>query len=325
MENKKNAADLINLNDKENISSREYSLKVKAYKLNELIKIYRSDINDFSKIMKMIKFYDSYRSFVKCYEFSFTKKNKIPNYLECNKNEYFLVADFYKRMEDNGSLAKAKYLTVMLPFLVDYKYSKSIMDDFINYNSFEINDFLKEYNISFDDFKNIVNVISVLDKNTYDRYLDKCKINEINKYNYCCNTIKDLCFGISNGIMSNGDKFDILVFLSKVPFDLKNRRSLFDFVKKNIPGCYDIIFNYMLNNGLLDEKKRMEIDKSFVLNGSSIINGRFISNDEIRLIYNYIIDNNLPTFGIVFNIVRDMYINGEIVLDSSKYIKVLNN
>ena len=99
MKNIKNAADCIDLNDKNNISKIEYNLRVKAYKLNELVKIFNSDNSDFSKTMEMIKIYDKVENLIKAYNYYFTKQRKIPDYLECNKNEYFLIVDFYKKME----------------------------------------------------------------------------------------------------------------------------------------------------------------------------------------------------------------------------------
>ena len=245
MENIKNAADCIDLNDKNNISKIEYNLRVKAYKLNELVKIFNSDNSDFSKTMEMIKIYDKVENLIKAY------------------NYYFM---------------------------------------------------------------NIINVIRVLDKATYNKYLNKCEMNDRLRYNYYCETIKNICFGIKNGFLLNGEKFNILVFLKCIPFKLDFKRTLLKFVKEYLPNCYDTILNYMIQNGLLDDRKRMAIDKSFIANGTSIINGRFISNEENKLIYNYIIDNSLPDYGIVFNIVRDMYINGEISLDSNiKKVKTVNN
>ena len=326
MENIKNAADCIDLNDKNNISKIEYNLRVKAYKLNELVKIFNSDNSDFSKTMEMIKIYDKVDSLIKAYNYYFTNQRKIPDYLECNKNEYFLIVDFYKKMEEKGILARAKYLTLILPFLVNYEYSKNIIDDFINYGGFEIDDFLENHNITSEDFMNIINVIRVLDKTTYNKYLNKCEMNDRLRYNYYCETIKNLYFGIKNGFLLNGEKFNILVFLKCIPFKLDFKRTLLNFIKEYMPNCYYTIFDYMVQNGLLDDRKRMAIDKSFIANGSSVINGRFISNEENKLIYNYIIENDLPNYGIVFNIVRDMYINGEISLDSNiKKVKTVNN
>ena len=326
MNNIKNIADCIDLNDKNNISKMEYNLRVKAYKLNELVKIFNSDNSDFSKTMEMIKIYDNVESLIKAYNYYFTKINKIPSYLECNKREYFLLVNFYKNMEKNGNLYRAKYLTVILPFLINYEYSKEVINNFITYDSYELEDFLKEYDISLEDFKNVVNVISLLDKDTYNKYLAKCDINENNKYNHYVESIMSLHFGIKNDFMLTGEKFNVLVFLKNIPFISKNRYVLFDFIRKNIPECYDTIFNYMLKNGLLNDKNRMNIDKGFIINGSSVINGRVITNEENKLIYNYILDNNLPTFKIVYNIVRDMYINGEINLNNNvKKVKTINN
>ena len=326
MKNIKNAADCIDLNDKNNISKIEYNLRIKGYKLNELVKIFNSDNSDFSKTMEMIKIYDKVENLVKAYNYYFTKQRKIPDYLECNKNEYFLIVDFYKKMEEKGILTRAKYLTFILPFLVNYEYSKNIIDDFIKYDGFELEDFLENRNITSEDFMNIINVISVLDKVTYNNYLNKCEMNDRLRYNYYCETIKNLYFGIKNGFLLNGEKFNILVFLKCIPFKLDFKRTLLKFVKEYLPNCYDTILNYMIQNGLLDDRKRMAIDKSFIANGTSIINGRFISNEENKLIYNYIIENGLPDYSIVFNIVRDMYINGEISLDSNiKKVKTVNN
>ncbi len=327
MENGKKAADMLDLNSINNISKSEYNLKLDAIYLNELVKILNSNKSDFFKILEMVKIYDNCSRFKRVYSAYFKKNAIIPDYLECNKNEYYLICDFYEKMEKNGSLVRAKYLSVLLPFIADYKFSKKVIDDYIaSDESYKIDEFCKKYSLEYEDFENIISSVSVLDNKTYKMFLEKEQKNKELNYSIICNNIRDLSFGIKNGFLPNGDNFDILVFLRKMPFRYRSYRILLQFMKENVSECYDVVRNYMLQYGLLNDIKRSNINKGFVFNGNYKINDRLITSDEQKLIYNYIIANDLPTYRITFNIVRDMYINGEINLDSNvKKAKTINN
>lgn len=298
--------------NRKNISSIDLTTDI----LEDMISIVDSKDNDYLKAEKLYYLFPTVESLQKAYP-SFVRflpfyegEEKAKIYID----QYAKVKSIYLDYIERGIFQKISEIVDNDSYYQTYKYSKFIVQSFIRWNdSFDA--FYKYFGINEEIFEFCLSVVDELDVDLYKYY--HYKINKDKKdvkENYK-EIIKDLAFGINNGTLKDGTKFDFLEFLKRVPFILDKEdfiHNLTVFMKKNNKDEMSIILKYIKENNMYNPRFFYDISVPAIYQTKIIINGRELTDADKDFIVNYIKDNNMPFITKTYMLVREKYLNGEL-------------
>lgn len=309
----------------------------RAIKLEQMAKIYHSDIIDVRKVDLMRQIYKSsdaflkqYNDLEKCYE-----DKKIKKYVDLIRE----IGNYYRKFEQNGIKEISARLLKMEQegYFEDYNYACYFVEEYINYNASPfLNHFLSDIGLSEAEFNRFLDIVFELNADLYDRYLEKSKANVQERKYETIKKVKNLHKGITTGIMEDGKPFDIIEFFKNIPFyDMLSAEetgrdfsisyrnaSTIDHKLKAFFDSYDskmtsAILNYMYANKInLNNPKYLS--KNDIEKTSYTINGRELSQEENLLLANYMKQERIPYLFKAFSSVMDKYTRNELVIDKDK-------
>ena len=178
-----------------------------------------------------------------------------------------------------------------------YYYAKFIINEYLRRNdSYNFDEFLADYGINEDIFKELLKNIRNNDEDLYLEYLGKKSNNDILLNNNSKYILDDLAYAITNNMFIYGNNFDLLEFIKLVPFKNSSEFSIDidEFMKKHNMYSREIIMNYIFDNNLYKQGIFKEYDIDKVITNKAIVDGKELSINDMNLIVNYLIKRNIP-------------------------------
>lgn len=292
-------------------------------KINLALEIVNSNIKDYQKADKLYNLYPSAEQFRKSYSLFIRngKKDDRLNFAREAIDNFDVIYNKYMEYESNGIFDNIRYFYNVKSFIENYEYAKFAINHYINFsNSYKTKEFLALLGIDEETFNFCVRTVEELDVDLYNMYLE-CK-EQNNKIRCFKNltTISNLATGIRTGVLVDGTKFDLLEFIKRVPF--KNSHNFYyvinNFMLRNNFSDCQIILNYIYNNQLHLPNVFKPLNVSSLYNIKTIINGKELTREDIDIIVEYMNQNNIPLIRKTYGIIRKMYLNDEINVDTVK-------
>ena len=307
----------------------------RGIKFEEMSRIIDSDLGILRKIEALSKIYKSHDQLVAAFE-DLEELKEIPEFAPLYE-KYKQISTFYRVCEENGLIEVAKDLIHLeeANYFDDYGYARQFIEDYINYNdSPYTSDFLKESGLTEMTFNRFIEIISELDSDLYDKFVEKEQFNKGLRILEVTGRMNNIKTGVKTGKLPNGEEFDRLAFYANFPFykEEYTREILKDFNARNagyidqrfkalmqqmVPeSTYDIL-KYVFDNKLLSSTST-PINEKVINNTRNIINGREITDEEKAKMIEYMNDNRISWLTIGFQEVRDRYLAGTLDLESGK-------
>ena len=221
----------------------------------------------------------------------------------------------YLEYENNGLMEKARYYLSTISYYQNYEYAKFVIENYIeDEESYKGYEFISELGLDKESFVFCLKTIEELDPDLYKKFREKRSYNKKVACFKNAQTLKELSYGIQNGIMKNGTKFDLLEFIKKVPFKKEDSfvDGLIRFMNNTELKESKIILSYVFKNGLHNKKALAPINKKQIYENRHFINGVQITNDINDIVIDYLIINQIPVVNKTYDIAVKMYLNGEI-------------
>ena len=302
-------------------SNEELDIKIK--KLIQVNSILNSNVNDYIKVEALISLFKNSEEFKKSYSLLVKYGNKDPklDLIQNILNNFDKLLGKFKDYEDKGIVDDVYYLISIKEYHNNYEYAKFVINYYINFSeSYKKGDFLSLIGIDEDYFNFCAETIKELDVTLYNKYLQKKEKNKKIYYYSIYDKLSDISTAIKNNCFKDGTHFDLLEFIKRLPFSDSDDQvtNIFDFIvneNKKANYSFNDIINYMYRNKLISTfaLKPINIDK--INSYNPIINGIEITKEINEKIINYLKANNIPLVNKAYSIVRNKYINGEIVLE----------
>lgn len=305
----------------------------KAIKLDKMIALINNEeIDKLKKYYEMKQLFKSADKFEK--EYSFLRE------FDYDDKVYYLllyvdqITNYLRRIEEGLSKDIEKELLEYEKnqMLDDYPYAQYFVCKYIEYNDSPFfNDFLEYANITEPDFKRFVGIIFQLDDLLYEKYEEKAKLNRDLRIDTTLIKLTNINDGVTTGYTQDGEKFDAVSFYKNLPFiDLNGSSEILeDFDIKKTPSIdkrlqslfmkeyaenVRKIMEYIYTNGLFSHSIKTVSEKS-IMGMNFIINGVALSDEEKKLIIDYMKNNNIPLFLQAFCAVRNKYLEEGLSID----------
>lgn len=303
----------------------------KLKELAEINSIIDSQISAEEKLDKLQKHFTSYSSLVyfmnSCSKIiNIGKKdNRLINYINLINN-FPEIEDkskqIYRDKIVNKNLAYRNKIEKILgdqKYLENYTYAEWVIKKYIYFKENNLNfNFYEEVGITEKEYKYCVKLIKFLNPVLYKELVEKTEEPKEQKIERLDTTFKTIEFGISNGFLPDGTKFDILEFIKLIPFK-KSGVNFESEVRRNLKEIYGsesqiyvTINEYISKNNI----KMSYIYRKDFLKSKIIIKNTIITEDIISNIFDYIELNNLPKIYKVFNIILYKYLDNEIDINN---------
>lgn len=228
---------------------------VRAKNLDKLIKIYYGRKNDIEAIVKMSEIYRSSAEL----EGTFSD-------LDINSDDLCMVifasivkelTDFYKRCEETGLNIEAEALTQYDKdkYFDDYCYAKYFIEMYMEYDKSPfIKDFLEYSGLTIYNFKRFVGIISALDPDLYDKYLEVEEGKREQRRAIALYKEENLRLGVQTGKNKKGKLFTAVDFYANMPFydDVTAQEVFEDFEGYQLSSCDEKI--HIANVGGVNRK-----------------------------------------------------------------------
>lgn len=278
--------------------------------------------SDYQKAYVFLSCYNNIKSFKESYGLFINRGLlycKIPderlNYASDVLLNFKNILNSIISLDEKGIIKDVKYVLKCENYNKYYNYAKFVIESYINSNtSHKKKEFLNNLGINEDIFDYCIKIIEELDLDLYNKYLAKKEENYKKIILRNQKAILNLEEGIKTGYMPNGEKFDILLFIKKVPF--KNHPYFYDHIKKFIlrfiPSCYDTIINYIYQNKLQDLNHIELINENDLFNTKEIVKNHIMTKEEKEIIINYLKLRRIPIIPKTYTIARNMYFNNEL-------------
>ena len=313
------------------------NLAKKQIKINTIWEIINSSDDEVTKSTKLTKIYRNSASlnsnFIKIFELG------IDNSLfdlsrEALKN-YDVILEKYKSYETGEIAEKIDFTKKNNRFIRNYDFAKSVISYYVESpDSYKGLLFISELNIDKSVFDKCVTIVRRLDKELYQKYIEKKEYDDKTRNEKYAATIIDVANGIKTGVLADGTKFDILEFFKRIPFSPGNNfvSKLLWFGKNYLPSdvsesVADTIRYYIIQQGMnrqsyyrpvrIEYFKRVktqlrvqdELDEEKV----HIVE---MTDEDYEIIFEYLRINNIPPINVTYKMVRDKYLNGEITKET---------
>lgn len=188
-------------------------------KLKELLEILKNCDNDYQRVIRMRRIYNSYVSFEK----AFYLHGKFREVFSSYKAEIETLRDLYKNYEESGMLEYAEQEDKFLLRKEGDLDSRYVIEAYINDEcSYDIDKFLARYRITYKAFKASIDKIKENDSELYERYLETYKNNVTKRLVFPIYSINSILEGIKTGKTVENKKLDVLEFYRIAPFTDKD-------------------------------------------------------------------------------------------------------
>ena len=297
----------------------EEELEAKIKKLKIVDEIYNSCQNPYIRLDKMLQLFLNPDVMQKSYALliKFGKNDPKLDEIRPLLNNFDIYYNDFRKIF-NSDIRE----TVLTAYRDNNEYYSDLYATFIvneyikDESSYLIDNWLKKYNISIDDFNYFVSIVKHKNKDLYNKFVVKKNKNTIIKVTYDKNMFDDLAYAIQNGEFVYGNKFDLLEFIKYLP--LKNSKyfieELIAFLNSHNLNAKKVILDYITKNHLDDKDGFKPIDIDSLLDAEISLNDKVISNSELRDLINYLLYREIPISMNSLKSVCRMYLNNEINL-----------
>lgn len=268
-ENKENCSSkILNLLDyfsnegKKDKTEKKYAV---AVKLEKMIDIYNSDLNDVRKFSEMNKIYKHSSDFIQ--NFSLLQLYRDDEQLSYYANIAKEIGEYFKELEEKGLKEIGKELLKLEEdgYFEDFSRACYYVEEYIKYDeSSYIKDFLLYVGISQADFSRFVDIVMELDSSLYDEYVLKTVKNANSRKYDTYTKVNNLVDGVKNGYLPSGEKFDEIEFYRNLPF----------YEKETAQEIYDDFF--VKNDSAINQKLEKMYDESSYIK-------EFLNNNNLSL------------------------------------------
>ena len=230
-------------------------------------------------------------------------------------NNFDKIYNKYLEYENNGLMEKTRYYLSTISYYQNYEYAKFVIEKYIeDEDSYKGYEFISELGLDKDAFVFCLKTIEELDPDLYKKFREKRKYNKKVVCFKNVQTLKELSYGIQNGIMKDGTEFDLLEFIKRVPFKKEENfiESLYYFMNNTNLHESKTILSYVYKNGLQNKKALAPINKKQIYECRNFLNGVQITNDISDIVIDYLTVNQIPVVNKTYDIAVRKYLNGEI-------------
>lgn len=322
---------------KENkITKYDHNNRTIIANLNNLVKIYKSDLGTLDKLYCMHLIYTK-----SSYMIDKIKKLSVELTGEELYKDYMDMYCFYKKYEENNTI---KDLLEVVATKKTYNEAREnnymyILNTYLKTDDFNVRNLLEKFDLTEKEFERALFVTAKLNPEFYTKCIEKLKIDQIKRH---YNTRKGLLDAINSyeaGVDSDGNKFDEIDLFKNVPFHDNKLFKLYSLKDKgiyiDIPHPIDIYFSQNLRNFINSNipEKAYFMDEIIKLctykNGVNILNIKNIYEGEVTVngvlitkeindkILKYMRDNNLPYLQFIYLKLREI----EITIGLENYTK----
>lgn len=310
----------------------------RAVKLENMIKIYKSELSDVKKINEMKKIYKSLEQF----KTSFNDLEKYSDDEQISKlyNIISQISQFYKKMEENGIKYRSNELLELENegYFEDYYYAFYFVNEYINFNASPyLRDFLDTFGIKEINFKRFLSIVLYLNEEVYDQYLDKAEENKKSRQFLTVKKVNNLYKGLTTGVTEDGERFDLVEFYKNVPFyDIEtSKETLSDFdapgsstIDRKIRSLINVIkpeysqeiMKYIYSNNLFGLLPK-EMSEKEIRETNYFVNGIELSSEDKEIIIKYMKKYRIPFLLKAYNAVRDRYLKEGLEIEKGILLK----
>lgn len=305
------------------------SLHAPLLKVEEMLRIFESNDIEVRKIAAMSKVFKDSKELAKTLrgldEYEPKESGKEI------KEKLQKLLKYYQDRDEKGLIDNSNYLLELEKdgYFDDYNYSVYFVEKYIDYkDSIFVTHFLKENGLEKKEFERFVDVVSKLNPNLHEKYLEKFFSDRRQRQFMTIKSIND----IYNEILSNNIN-DVEMYI-KLPIYEQETDSeiLEDFnakkdnlfiqkvkglVRKIKPDAEKYILGYIYKNRLLDYEQVTITDKE-IRKTDFITDGKFLPDEDKEKIITFMKENRIPFLTKSFNIVKNEYLKGNIKLDEAK-------
>lgn len=221
----------------------------------------------------------------------------------------------YLEYENNGLMEKARYYLSTISYYQNYEYAKFVIENYIeDENSYKGYEFISELGLDKDSFVYCIKTIEELDPDLYKKFREKRSYNKKVACFKNAQTLKELSYGIRNGIMRDGTNFDLFEFIKRVPFKKEDNfvDSLITFMNNTQLQESKIILSYIFKNGLQNKKALTPINRRQIYECRNFLNGVQITNNINDIVIDYLTINQIPVVNKTYDVAVRMYLDGKI-------------
>ena len=190
----------------------EEQLKVKLENLKQLIMILDSDMENYEKIMELCRIYGTPEKFRSAYQLIYNNGYDDPMFKDYI-GRFIDIYNFYLACQGNELLDNAKYILSIEGYIEDYEKAEAIIIDYIkSEDSYKFSEFLINHGINDKIFERYTKIISTINVNLYDKFLERFEENKKLRFISNRETIKELAKEIQE------QELEVLEFLRRIPF-----------------------------------------------------------------------------------------------------------
>jgi len=286
---------------------------LKARKLEEIIEIIDVSLIEYNSLKEGISRFSLY----------FNKPDIIRDNLNKKLDGYAKYKSNERAIERKNESQKAAEEKIQ-KYIIE---APLIVQEFLN-SDLTLTKFLEHKDISTKKMSEYIEVLSEINKELYDLYVERTGNNSKRYYGVLVSNIKEVINYITSGIEINNTlkQFTILDYhmiikqdvneILKIAHKILNAddlRKLRIFIKKNEVGFKN---NYLLKKQILESTYiiNMEKDKDGNLIEGT---GEVVSNETKNRVIDYLLMNKIPLNEITYSIAFKRYTNGELNIESA--------
>lgn len=304
------------MSEERKYKNTEEQLKQKLENLKQILTILESDMENYEKIIELSRIYSTPEKFRSTYQLIYNQGQEDPMFKDCI-GRFIDIYNFYLACQQNGLLDNARYVLSIEGYLEYYEKAEPVIKKYIeDTESYKTSEFLINLSISEDLFKRYVKTVENINPILYQEYLNKLEENKKVRFYANKESINSLATAINTGILENGEEFNLLEFLKRIPF-LRSKNfveKLIEFMKRNnTKEEFDTIMKYMSQNRLFDKNLPNTLNIKRLYDEKTIVNGREITKEDNDIILEYMKKNRYPMIRKVYILIRKEYLNGNIL------------
>ena len=309
----------------------------RAYKLEEAMRIYNSDMLIIRKIDAIRQIFKSSTEVKK--NFSDLEKYQDDQVLSKYYEMSEMIYSFLKDAEETNLVDVSKdLLQKEEKGYFDYYYAAcQLLDLYLSYTDSEsMVEFCKTYNVSENTVLDLMEILNYLNPELYDKFLEKYNRDKEKRKAITVEKYHNLYHGITTGLLPNEEKFDELEAFKNLPFydEMTSKEILSDFgvksatyIDQRLRNLFDyfdssktkLMIDYLHENKIIGNISSTMTEKE-ILSTNYVIRERELTTEDKEAIIKYMRDNKVPFIVRAFNVVRDRYLDGSLDLASEKML-----
>lgn len=288
-------------------------LDIRKEKLIKLSQTLNSNLSEYNKAMIIFELYKDSEVFRRSYSL-FIKLGTSDPRLDSIREELKNFDYYYNKMKEYerlGYLIDYRYYHKTTDYRENYPYAKYIINQYLNTNSYNFNDFLEEYGLTENAFNFCLETLKELDVDLFNQYQEKHQINENILLMHNIEIFKDLELGITTGYLKDGTKFNAFEFFKRLPISSNGAlyTNLIKYFTHNKIKDFNSIILYIFQNNFQVAEVTKNLDLEQILNRYN--NNPTLDINAIRIILTYLQQNKIPINKITYNYAKNMYLNND--------------